>query len=112
MTVKTVAAHASWMLRGLAADATWLINNPPSSTAMRKQRDLPRVRPSRRRKLERNRNMMERLIIAIMLAGFAFAPAADAGGNATTGKAVFERTCRNCHSAEIGVNKVGPSLWN
>ena len=57
--------------------------------------------------------MMERLIIAIMLAGFAFAPsAAGAGGNATTGKAVFERTCRNCHSTEIGVNKVGPSLWN
>jgi len=56
---------------------------------------------------------MERLIIVAMLAGFATtASAADPRGDATAGKAVFERTCRNCHATEIGVNKVGPSLWD
>ena len=33
-------------------------------------------------------------------------------GNAANGKAIFQRTCANCHSAEIGVNKIGPSLWD
>jgi cytochrome c len=28
------------------------------------------------------------------------------------GKSIFARTCANCHSTEIGVNKIGPSLWN
>ena len=32
-------------------------------------------------------------------------------GNPEKGKAIFQRTCANCHSTEIGVNKVGPSLW-
>jgi cytochrome c len=30
--------------------------------------------------------------------------------DAEAGKAIFDRTCNNCHSAEIGVNKIGPSL--
>ena len=38
--------------------------------------------------------------------------AAESGGDPITGRAVFEHTCQNCHSVEIGVNKVGPSLWN
>lgn len=57
--------------------------------------------------------MMKQTAFAIVLASVAVVPLpADAGGNATNGKAVFDRTCRNCHSTEIGVNKVGPSLWN
>lgn len=37
--------------------------------------------------------------------------AAEASGNPVNGKAIFQRTCANCHSTEIGVNKIGPSLW-
>ena len=57
--------------------------------------------------------VIERLVIVAMFAGLATAAsAAETKGDATAGKAVFERTCRNCHASEIGVNKVGPSLWN
>lgn len=28
------------------------------------------------------------------------------------GKSIFDRTCANCHSIQIGVNKIGPSLWD
>ena len=37
--------------------------------------------------------------------------AAEASGDPVNGKAIFQRTCANCHSTEIGVNKIGPSLW-
>lgn len=64
-------------------------------------------------KTGKDSHLMERLIIVVMFAGFATAAsAADSKGDPTAGKAVFERTCRNCHASEIGVNKVGPSLWN
>lgn len=49
------------------------------------------------------------LFIALLVA--AVSGAADAG-DASAGKALFARTCQNCHSVDIGVNKVGPSLWN
>lgn len=35
-----------------------------------------------------------------------------AGGDAAAGKAVFDRTCANCHTTQIGLNKVGPTLWD
>jgi cytochrome c len=44
-----------------------------------------------------------------MMTGSALA--AEVSGNPANGKAVFQRTCANCHSTEIGVNKIGPSLW-
>jgi cytochrome c len=28
------------------------------------------------------------------------------------GHAIFDHTCLNCHALEVGVNKVGPSLWH
>jgi cytochrome c len=31
--------------------------------------------------------------------------------DADNGKAVFQKTCANCHTIEIGLNKVGPTLW-
>lgn len=47
------------------------------------------------------------LAASTVLAGAAFA-----GGDVSQGKAIFARTCQNCHAIEIGVNKIGPSLWN
>ena len=32
-------------------------------------------------------------------------------GDPVNGKTIFQHTCANCHSPEIGVNKIGPSLW-
>lgn len=57
--------------------------------------------------------MVGRLIFSIMLLTSASgAWAADTDGDPIAGKAIFQRICQNCHSIEIGVNKVGPSLWN
>lgn len=64
-------------------------------------------------KIGKDSHVIPRFIIVTMLAGFASAAsAAETKGDATAGKTVFQRTCQNCHSTEIGVNKVGPSLWN
>jgi len=38
-------------------------------------------------------------------------PAAQAA-DVAAGKAIFDSTCHNCHSLNVGVNKVGPSLWH
>ena len=40
------------------------------------------------------------------------APLAARAADVEAGKAIFDRTCKNCHSTEIGVNKVGPSLFH
>ncbi len=32
-------------------------------------------------------------------------------GDSKAGEAIFNRTCANCHATQIGVNKIGPSLW-
>ena len=55
--------------------------------------------------------MIGRLLFFIMLVASAPAWAADASGDPISGKAIFQHICQNCHSNEIGVNKVGPSLW-
>ncbi|GLR88850.1 c-type cytochrome [Bradyrhizobium iriomotense] len=55
--------------------------------------------------------MIGRQIFALILASLA-SSALAAEGNPAAGKTVFERTCANCHASVIGVNKVGPSLWN
>jgi len=33
-------------------------------------------------------------------------------GDVAVGKAMFEKTCANCHTTEAGVNKVGPTLFD
>jgi cytochrome c len=43
--------------------------------------------------------------------GLALAGAAHAG-DAAAGKSLFDRTCANCHSIEVGTNKVGPTLFD
>jgi len=40
------------------------------------------------------------------------APAIASAADIEAGKAIFARTCQNCHSLEVGVNRVGPSLWH
>ncbi len=35
---------------------------------------------------------------------------AHAAGDATAGKALFQQKCAICHSVDVGVNKIGPSL--
>jgi cytochrome c len=32
--------------------------------------------------------------------------------DAQAGKALFQKTCANCHSTDAGVNKVGPTLFD
>ena len=58
--------------------------------------------------------MLKRFILAaccvVVLAG-AGSVVANVG-NPEKGKVIFQQTCANCHSTEIGVNKVGPSLWD
>jgi cytochrome c len=46
------------------------------------------------------------LVALVLVPGPPAARAADI----EAGKAIFNRTCTNCHSMEIGVNKIGPSL--
>jgi cytochrome c len=57
--------------------------------------------------------MIGRIVLFAALITFSAAAfAADSGGDPVSGRAIFQHICQNCHSAEIGVNKVGPSLWN
>ena len=46
-----------------------------------------------------------------LLAAVGFSVAAQAG-DVEHGKEIFSHTCTNCHSTHIGVNKVGPSLFD
>ena len=50
--------------------------------------------------------------VALLLTSTSNAWAAEASGDAVVGRAIFQRIYQARHSAEIGVNKVGPSLWN
>jgi len=55
------------------------------------------------------------VIATILLANMAFitsaSHSADNPVDVANGKRIFSITCQNCHSAEIGVDKIGPSLW-
>lgn len=54
-----------------------------------------------------------RMLFALLIASAAvISTAAAADGDAAAGRTLFQRTCQNCHAVEIGVNKIGPSLWN
>ena len=53
-------------------------------------------------------NHLRLVVLAVVLGCAGAVQAADAGG----GKALFDRTCANCHSVEAGVNKVGPTLFD
>lgn len=51
------------------------------------------------------------VLSALLMTSSVAAFAADPGGDPVSGKAIFQHICQNCHSTEIGINKVGPSLW-
>jgi len=46
------------------------------------------------------------LLFVMLIASAPDARAAEAGGDPIAGRATFQRICQNCHSNEIGVNKV------
>lgn len=52
------------------------------------------------------------MTVALLLTSASGTWAAEVSGDAVAGRVVFQRICQNCHSTEIGINKVGPSLWN
>jgi cytochrome c len=52
------------------------------------------------------------MLLAALMTSATGAIAAESGGDPAAGAAIFQRICQACHTAEIGVNKVGPSLWN
>jgi cytochrome c len=57
--------------------------------------------------------MIDRILPFVVIAAFASSGAAAAdAGNVAAGKAIFGHICQNCHAIEIGINKVGPSLWD
>lgn len=55
--------------------------------------------------------MLRRIVLIVVFTSVA-SGALALDGDPIAGKSIFQRTCQNCHSPEIGINKVGPSLWN
>jgi len=55
---------------------------------------------------------MNRILPYAVIASLALGATAADAADVSAGKEIFGRTCQNCHSIEIGVNKVGPSLWD
>jgi cytochrome c len=48
-----------------------------------------------------------------LTSALALAPlTAQAAGDATAGKTLFQQKCALCHSPDKGTNKIGPSLWD
>jgi len=53
-----------------------------------------------------------KILLTLTLLATITAQSPAAAANVAAGQAIFGRTCANCHSVEIGVNRVGPSLWH
>jgi cytochrome c len=59
------------------------------------------------------RATIHRLVVALGALVLCLAHAGTArAADAASGKALFDKTCANCHSIEAGVNKVGPTLFD
>ena len=56
--------------------------------------------------------MKKSIALVALAATVAMNESALAESDAAAGKAIFDRTCTNCHATQIGVNKVGPTLWD
>ena len=57
-------------------------------------------------------NAFTRQTLAIASLACALAAPAAHAADAASGKALFDKTCANCHSTQAGVNKVGPTLFD
>lgn len=55
---------------------------------------------------------MNRILSYAVAASFVLGATAANAADVAAGKEIFKRTCQNCHSTEVGVNKVGPTLWD
>jgi len=53
-----------------------------------------------------------RLAAICLAAALCCAPRLVRAADVAAGKAIFDHTCRNCHSLDAGMNKVGPSLYH
>ncbi len=51
-------------------------------------------------------------VLAVVMAATAALSVGARADEIAKGKAIFGHTCANCHSTKIGVNKIGPSLWD
>ena len=54
--------------------------------------------------------MKNSVLAAALVAALTVCEQAQAG-DVAKGKEIFDRTCGNCHPTQIGMNKIGPSLW-
>jgi cytochrome c len=52
------------------------------------------------------------LPVALLLAACTLLAGPARAAEPAAGKALFDKTCANCHSVEVGVNKVGPTLFD
>jgi cytochrome c len=53
-----------------------------------------------------------RLVAPIFVLVALSAPIVGQAADLGAGKAIFAQTCEKCHSLQVGVNEVGPSLWH
>ena len=54
--------------------------------------------------------MKNSMLAAALIAALSLCGQAQAD-EVAKGKGIFDRTCGNCHPTQIGMNKIGPSLW-
>ena len=54
--------------------------------------------------------MKNTMLAAALIAALSMCGQAQAD-EVAKGKEIFDRTCGNCHPTQIGMNKIGPSLW-
>ena len=54
--------------------------------------------------------MKNSMLAAALVAALSMCGQAQAD-EVAKGKQIFDHTCANCHPTQIGLNKIGPSLW-
>jgi cytochrome c len=62
--------------------------------------------------MQPHKTPLRRLPAALALAACAVLAGPAHAADPAAGKALFDKTCANCHAVEAGVNKVGPTLFD